>query len=307
MADISIAGELYKSFTSAADVQRLVDLQRSEDLYLEYKSKADPRVVALGDIDRGNLAKTLSAFANADGGVLIWGVGTPQGSKRGVDIAERLVPIDDVSEFCRRLKECALTVVAPPVYGVDFAPILIEGTDSGYVKCIIPKSFQPPHMSLQGAKDGGAKRYWIRSSNGCRIMEHYEIADAFGKRMCPRMTLDVKTNQMNEVGDEMNVRVFLRNEGRGVARHVSFQLEVVGAKLTYVQAPFSNDSALNPGRELIGFERLVGVFHPGRHWMLIGSFGIKKYSPEAQLTFNANIFAEDMEMISASVNVPNNG
>ena len=49
--------------------------QEPETLHLEFKLKDDPIAAAIGDADRTNVAKTLSAFANTEGGLLVLGVG----------------------------------------------------------------------------------------------------------------------------------------------------------------------------------------------------------------------------------------
>src|SRR5882724_1635607 len=55
--------------TTLAEVQALIDAQVQEDLHLDYK---DSR--ALGRDKKSEIAKDVSSFANADGGIIIYGV-----------------------------------------------------------------------------------------------------------------------------------------------------------------------------------------------------------------------------------------
>jgi hypothetical protein len=61
---------LYDSLQSETTLQEIVRERREEDLYLEFKQKADRRTGDLMDSDRKAFSKALSGFANGDGGVL---------------------------------------------------------------------------------------------------------------------------------------------------------------------------------------------------------------------------------------------
>src|SRR5690242_13519586 len=98
----SAAELLYGTITTEADLERLRDERREEDLYLEFKEKAARRTPNLDDPDRKNFSKTLSGFANADGGVLIFGVATVRNAA-GVDCVRTLRPLADAQGFRARL------------------------------------------------------------------------------------------------------------------------------------------------------------------------------------------------------------
>lgn len=62
---------LFDSIVTEANLQSLIGVP--ETLYSEFEQKRDSRDGVLSDDERRNFSKSLSAFGNSDGGVLIWG------------------------------------------------------------------------------------------------------------------------------------------------------------------------------------------------------------------------------------------
>src|SRR5258708_2690051 len=75
--------------------------QQEENLHLEFKTVSDPR---LERNDRKNLAKAIAGFANSDGGVVVWGIGTSANSL-GVDLASAKCEIAPLSQFLAKLNQ----------------------------------------------------------------------------------------------------------------------------------------------------------------------------------------------------------
>jgi predicted HTH transcriptional regulator len=95
---------LFESLASEAELQALVDEQREEGLYLEFKQKADRRNGDLSETEKKGFSKALSGFANADGGVVVFGIETSK-DVDGVDRATSLKPITDHTRFRARLMD----------------------------------------------------------------------------------------------------------------------------------------------------------------------------------------------------------
>ncbi len=177
--------------------------------------------------DKENFSKALSGFANAQGGLIIWGVKTKK--EDGVDVPDDIVPIQDLRKFVAKLNEYTSQWVSPNVLGVDHREIEIpKGSNQGCAVSLIPESDSGPHMST--CKD--LKRYYRRSGDSFKVMEHNEIADMFGRRPHPKLglhhrILEARTGRIrNEVFIEYKVVVGIENTGRGTAKYPYLSLEV---------------------------------------------------------------------------------
>src|SRR5882724_3906735 len=136
---------LFASLATEASLDALVQGRREEDLYLEFKQKADRRNGDLSDGDRRAFSKALSGFANADGGILVFGIETAKGGE-GVDRAVSLKPITDHARFRGRLLDSILNATQPVVDDVRVETIDTDA-NSGYVKILVPQSVKPPHRA----------------------------------------------------------------------------------------------------------------------------------------------------------------
>src|SRR5258708_34057795 len=66
----------YENIKTEDDLLSLIRDGVREGLRIEYKQKANPRCPELDDPDRKNFSRTLSSFANSEGGILLWGIKT---------------------------------------------------------------------------------------------------------------------------------------------------------------------------------------------------------------------------------------
>jgi Putative DNA-binding domain len=239
--------DLFDSIQSAEDVERLINEEREEDLHLEFKQKTNRSNGAPDDTDRNNLSETLSAFANADGGILLWGVATNHTDH--VDRASEPKPITDPEKFRARLQDWVLSATQPPVDGVVLSVIRASDT-GGFVKCQIPASDRLPHM----AKDS---RYYRRTSNGRRRVEHFEVEDMFARRRGPQLELTVTPR-----ANGMELVVGLKNTGRGSARAPYLAL---ACQPPFRRSPFGLDGNRSEGLPKLPTETPSYPWHYGAH------------------------------------------
>src|SRR5438270_2240995 len=92
--------ELFQELVADGELalQRLVAERRQEAVDLDFKTKADPSKATLGDDDRRVLGRTLSAFSNSMGGVIVYGVDARKNAD-GIDCATELQPIIEIERF----------------------------------------------------------------------------------------------------------------------------------------------------------------------------------------------------------------
>lgn len=157
-------------------LQEWLRLGQEEHLHLDFKLIASPDLSHADD--KKNLAKALAAFANSDGGIVVWGVNARKDADK-VDRAQSIVPIPNVARFVSRLNELTATSVTPLVDGVRHCAVVTDG-DAGCAISLIPSSDAGPHMA-KASED----RYYKRSGDSFRRMEHFDVADMFGRRRRP--------------------------------------------------------------------------------------------------------------------------
>src|SRR5205823_5737014 len=130
-----------------------------ESLHLDYK---DSR--AIDSSKFAEIAKDVSAFANSDGGLIIYGVQEkdhlPIGKDGGIDH----------NRYSReRLEQVMSSNISPRIDDVRIAQIPLSAAASIYA-IKVPKSFRAPHQASD-------KKYYKRYNFQSLPMEDYEIND----------------------------------------------------------------------------------------------------------------------------------
>lgn len=92
-------------------------------------------------------SENLSAFANAGGGLLIWGIHAP---KRR---AEKPSLTTDAAKLADRLSELQNNAVDPPIVGVELCAVTRPSAKEGFVVCLIPDSSHLPHRALWAERE----------------------------------------------------------------------------------------------------------------------------------------------------------
>jgi predicted HTH transcriptional regulator len=138
--------ELQKNGEAAID--RWIKEQQGESLYFDCKGKTNPKKPKLDRDDRKNLGAALSAFANSDGGLLLWGVDAR--AKNGVDCLVCKKPIAQIAAFRSSVEHEIADVISPPISGLEFHEIACSQDEAaGYLAILVPSSERRPHMSRQ--------------------------------------------------------------------------------------------------------------------------------------------------------------
>lgn len=162
--------------TIKQDLDDLIKNRVQESLHLDYK---DSR--ALSDNARQEIAKDVSAFANADGGMIIYGI------RENEHLPEAIDEGVDHTRFSREwLEQLILDNINPRVDGLHISQIPLTADRSAFaVK--IPKSYRGPHQ------DQITKRYYKRYNFKSQPMEDYEINDLRTRRLVvsPLVNVDI--------------------------------------------------------------------------------------------------------------------
>ena len=154
-----------------SDIKHLIDEQIIERKTLEYKSE----IPGNGSEDKKKFLASVSSFANAIGGDLIYGIiedrntGAPQSPLEGISIS-------NVDQEILRLEQLIRDGIEPniPSYNLEIREISLS--NNNYVLIIrVKKSWLAPHrISFKTAH-----RFYSRSTNGKYLMDIQELRSAF--------------------------------------------------------------------------------------------------------------------------------
>lgn len=142
-----------------------------ENLHLDYKGAGS---ISKTDSRKKEISKDVSAFANSDGGVVIYGVREFDDAQRK-HLPEKIEPIDGIEFSKEWLEQVINSSISPRINGIKITPIQIGKKEDNQIVYVveIPKS-----NTAHQAKD---KRYYKRYNFESIMMEDYEIKDIINR------------------------------------------------------------------------------------------------------------------------------
>lgn len=163
------------------DITDLIQNEVEESIYLEFKEAG---ALDKAEGKRKEITKDVSAFANSDGGIIVYGI------KEQNHRASSLTYIDG-NEFSKEwLEQVINSGVQRHIPDVRIFPIRHEGKIENSIYVVkIPKSTEAPHINRD-------KRFYKRFNFESVIMEEYEI----------RQLYDRKTKTKLEVGGLISLK-----------------------------------------------------------------------------------------------------
>src|SRR5208282_3733877 len=162
---------------------------RPEELDFDCKRKATPTQGAFEKEDKRSLGITLSAFANSMGGLLLWGVEARKDEDSGVDSVGGFEPITDLRRFESEARTISAEAVMPRIANVEFAAVEDPpNSGNGYLAMYVARSERRP----QHCEIAGVRGYYRRSMASSRMMEHFEIEDAFKSSQVAELELNLR-------------------------------------------------------------------------------------------------------------------
>lgn len=260
------------------DLELLIQQQVQESLHLDYKSSA-----ALSKPGQKEIPKDVSAFANSDGGMIIYGI------EEGIEESGHLpVRIDEGvanSVITReRIEQAVLSNISPRIEGIQIQQISLDSNNSAY--CIkIPKSDRAPHQERI------TKRYYKRFNFSSVPMEDYEISDvrARSRSVKPLARFDV------EIRHGFLFMFVIENPGDVAAENVTFEFTeeltwkeekgpppIIAKGIEYFPPGKRYHILYGTSPNLLGrdskacteFSALISYFHPARQKRITETFHI---------------------------------
>jgi hypothetical protein len=137
-----------------------------DDVLVELAKRVERQPSKLSEL-KSIWSEYLGAFANSDGGILIWGINAPKRNAQNLSLAP------DAEGFADWLREQQVNATDPPIQGVRIEAICEPGANEGFVVCCIPRSTLAPHRSIWSPG-----RFFYRADDGNR-----ELPAALLRRM----------------------------------------------------------------------------------------------------------------------------
>lgn len=226
--------EQFKKLTqdknNPAEIRKLIGT--SEDLCLECKTIAKEDITKITDkqsVPFFNFGKCISAFANAEGGIVIWGLFAKERDKSLPDLISEERPIGTVAKVKTDFDSIIGKVVSRRVVGVQNEIVYTDKTqDLGFIVTYIPKSDEAPHR-VEGERNT-SKRYYRRHGSGSYEMEHYELEEMFGGRSSPKLLFVTSTHLYQDIYDDLkqyNIKFGLKNVGKAIAKYPFLEIVVI--------------------------------------------------------------------------------
>lgn len=171
-------------FKSIADLQSLIDNEIEESTELEYKR-------SFGINKENNkwkieLAKDVSAMANANGGTIIYGIGEKEVSK-GHSIASELIPIPYTEMSKDRLSQLLSSNIQPVIDNIEIT-VIPNNENSGFFIAQIPQSTTAHQNRLNHL-------YYKRRNAVAEEMEDYEIRDVMNRSKHPIIEIEFELHK----------------------------------------------------------------------------------------------------------------
>jgi hypothetical protein len=239
------AKTLFDSFKTWRDLRRLVDEGQAESVYMECKAPGSPQ---LGVGLRSQLAEAVSAFANSQGGVIIWGVDTSNQPKSGLDVVTDLVPIGNVASFALQVDRAMTTVVTPMVPGARSKAIAERaGATRGAVVTLVPRS---PGDPVQTTTDN---KFHMRAGHSNVPLPYELIRRMFAATTAPDLVPRlVPTLTTKDDDGSWTIPIVLDNMTTAAAHDALISVEILNSEAcTSVEAQGLSDiSSANPGMRI---------------------------------------------------------
>lgn len=234
---------------SIEDIESLINNEVEENIHLDYKASG---ALDKDDKKRTEITKDVSAFANSDGGIIVYGVSEEDHRPKEIS------PIDG-RIYTKEWLENVIQLIQPRIEGILIYPIRIDDIGNSIYVVKIPRSGNAPHM----ARD---KRYYKRFNFKSEPMEDYEVKDLYNRSVTPDLEITgCSFYKTEETEDTITYELIVNVVNLGHRACESFKLnfyinnyrycdignEVFGEKLVYTALNEHRIKFSRPSREIL--------------------------------------------------------
>jgi hypothetical protein len=148
-------------------IEQLVEIGVGETAQLDWK-----RVLPEHD----EFAKDVAAMANAEGGVILYGIAEQK--RQGLAVASKYFPVDLSEGRYSSMRNSLTSRVRPVVTDLHFHPIPKDGGSEGVLMVVIGRSANAPHVVGNDTQFTAP----VRAGASTRYMAEYELAQTYRRR-----------------------------------------------------------------------------------------------------------------------------
>ncbi|MFA6060061.1 MAG: ATP-binding protein [Taibaiella sp.] len=159
---------LEKEEWTEQDILELIETRAEENIHLDFKASG---ALSKSDMIKKDISKDVSAFANSDGGIIIYGI-----TEKDEHVAAAVDHING-NEFTKEwLENIIIANIQRTIQGLKIFPVRFENNISKTVYVVrIPPSLDAPHINRD-------KKYYRRYDFQSVPMEEYEIRNLYNRR-----------------------------------------------------------------------------------------------------------------------------
>ena len=154
------------------DIEGLINNEVEENIHLDYKAAG---ALEKNDKKRTEITKDVSAFANSDGGIIVYGISEEDHKPKEFSFIDGRI-------YTKEWLENVIQLIQPRIDGTLIFPIRNDDMGQTLYVVKIPRSGNAPHM----AND---KRYYKRFNFMSVPMEDYEIKDLYNRSVTPDLDI----------------------------------------------------------------------------------------------------------------------
>jgi hypothetical protein len=273
------------------DIKQLMSTRREEDRSLQYKNPTSLR-------DPEELSQCVSAFLNAEGGVIIIGLCEAKKTKQE-SLDQKIRPARIAFAPKEYTKEKVEGLILANIGFTSRPSIKVYSVHNprNVAKAIylveIPQGDDPPYQAADG-------KYYRRVGSVKYAMSHYEIGDLLARRKKPSLAL---TSELTDVKVEdssyrFSLRLFVANKGGATARYTQFTASFANAEIESVdRGTVLRSDDIRGGTPSIQWDCADRVLHPTGQRMLIADLTLKLLDNKKPCIFDYTLVAEDTDLI----------
>lgn len=263
---------------SISDLERLIENKIPESTTLEYKSS----FAIQNKKWKEELAKDISAMANSNGGIIIYGIREKE-CEGGDSIPEKLLPISNFDMSKDKLAQLLSANIQPSIDGIEIT-FIPYNENAGFYIVYIPQSSTAHQNRLTHV-------YYKRRNATVEAMEDYEIRDIMNRSKTPvidveftliKTIVDITTKKypLNfltpTITEEKSSRIDFclkfrpKNNGQILAKYINFFVYIPDILIVDKDKYEREDNYRivfedNTIRDIIGFEGIVKKYGPARY------------------------------------------